>query len=341
VSSNVNNDRKVTADKSVHMDDVTDVDNELYAEMEKEVHDIIFNEDINEEGIDNFINKETLNSILESSYKEDKEKRYLINEMNTMNSTNNQNYNNKIDDTLSQRKTENNNNESESRHIKEQTIFSVMDTVIGFLIECGNKELYNRFSNKLIEKCEKHDVKYSFVNTNTTNSSNIENDTNLLFTKYVYTKRQISKMKRIFREPTQVKLMFENKHLIILLDPTNTRQYAYMKNEVRDMISDSKNSITNLHSYKRDFDDPYFAIDLVGIVKRMGNKSYTLCCRCGNVTEFNAGNTIQDTGLIHCSVHRMGTKSLSSIRNMSAQTEKNTIYDWKDIATELLVPKIQ
>jgi len=347
---------KIETGNDVHMEDCENEiggeqgeenDQDFYDKLETEINELIFGEEVHEEGLDVSIDKNILSSLIEEKYQNDKSRVSIATDIekrfggNTEGSVHNDEVEHKSFSSDTDTKQSNEN----SDRPKKQKIFSVADMVIGYLIENRNEHLYARFSKDIISKCTQHNIKHSLnhisshsVYQNTSQEDDNEYYEEFGFTKFVYTKRQISKMKKVFKVPEAVKLMFENEHMIIIFDKSNTRQYAYIKNEIREAITSASNAIINFHSYKKDSDDPYFAIDLVGIVKKMGSKSYTLCCKCGNITEFNVGNTLQDTGLIHCAVHRMGTKSLSSIRNFSSQTDKNAIYDWKDIAMKLLVP---
>jgi hypothetical protein len=155
--------------------------------------------------------------------------------------------------------------------------------------------------------------------------------------KCMYRPTQMTKMDESFKAPQGLTIMYQNNELVIFFDPDTKRQYTFLTNKSRNII-EQYNDIYQLHSFKRNGpEDPYYAIDLVGIVKRLGSKPCTLCCKCGNVTILNHGYTISGTGDIHCGVHKIGAKSLASLKSINFQNDKNTIYDWMEIVNNFIM----
>jgi hypothetical protein len=193
--------------------------------------------------------------------------------------------------------------------------FNVLERVLSYLVYNENVELQLKFETFLKERM------LAVYGQTWANKQD--------FLNHIYEKKDMDRMKKVFPDPKQVKILYEEDHFIILYEPVTKRQYAYIKNELR-TITLQYNKIQQLHSYRQEYESPYYAIDLVGIVKRLGHQSYTLCCKCGNVTDFSLDHTLPGTGDIYCGIHKSHMKNPSTKKD-ALQNEKNAIFDWTDI----------
>lgn len=221
----------------------------------------------------------------------------------------------------------------------EHDTFNIFEKFLIYMIVHGNQKITSKFSKFLIDRLTLH----VFYNTTIDISQKqivIETIKWLIksdkIIHIIYRPQQISKMIEAFNEPSTLDIIYENDDIVIFIIPKTKRQYSFLKNRSRNIV-EQNNEIFKLHSFKKTYDDAFYAIDLVGIVKKLGSKSYALCCKCGNVTTLNIGHTIKGTGDIHCGVHKTNTKSISSIKNINVQPDKNNFYDWSEIMTNFLM----
>lgn len=206
--------------------------------------------------------------------------------------------------------------------------FDVLERILGFLMEHGNEMLLEKYGHYIEEKCKRifkvDSLKLLFSKKG--------------FSKSIFVRKQMMKLNQVFPKPELVKILFEEDDFVILFEPETKRQYSYLKPETRKLCYDRKR-VLSLHSYKKTVEDPYIAIDLVGIAKKLGPKLYTLCTKCGNVTDLNLAYVLPGTSSIHCQVHKISSKSLSNMKYTLIQNEKYSIYSNSEIASEMLFSK--